>query len=754
MQPPSDTIESAIVLPVWPSDETIAVFKSVLAQYEAAHTSRLNRYDELDRSRSTIREAMVSEDFDAMHERLAAITKNQKTIAEHAEVVVTKGRMMVQECELGQQILVSVAQQYAPTIRSLLDENLFQAAALELAMAQGEADTKVGTLAETVTAWLGPALADLKTISPAGPKHSGSSGHGKPTVTGVDFTRPKREGGGEGGAGRVGQSVDPKPDADGESKNSGKGGDSHGKVSTDSKDEPSASEKGSAASSEHGHVSTSSRDIGAKSPASSPQIPSAPASPLGGGSGGGAPSPSGLTSGLGGFKPPGGLEGMSSTMRPTSPSLPASPASGLGSGSGSGGSSGGGAPRFSAPSVPPPVAAPAASALSQSVGASPSATAGGFGPGSTAMQTVSHTPASAVGSGGMGMGGMGSGVVAAATPTTAQVGPAPTPSPGLSQGPVNAGAASAAAGAGASGSGVNMMPAAFSDEGPKRLDQFGQMAANAVRVLAPAMAGIPGLLVAAAVVQLPAGIPQVVISTNEGAGYLPAGCYLPQSMTHAFFDVDTLEFDNKWFGWVDPARILVDYVAVRSDALGGEVQLLGLASSGLVSADVKNMFPQVIPSVTADQGAKPLGSDNGRNAHRLKVLSPSWFTDVQMSPPDVRNRAAVRATEAAMRLPVAAPLREAGGPWQIMQSNRMLDESEWAAFAERYDQEVKMTGAVRPGFMTSSQPGQMGAQYVDRFQLVRAMETLLAWRNAPEVSPEDIIYTAHEAGADVSHVLD
>ncbi|SLE83588.1 putative methyl-accepting chemotaxis sensory transducer [Mycobacteroides abscessus subsp. massiliense] len=299
-----------------------------------------------------------------------------------------------------------------------------------------------------------------------------------------------------------------------------------------------------------------------------------------------------------------------------------------------------------------------------------------------------------------------------------------------------------------------MVPAAFSDEGPKRMDQFAQMAANAVRVLAPAMAGIPGLLVAAAVVQLPAGIPQVVITTNEGAGYLPAGCYLPQSMTHAFFDVDTLAFDNKWFGWVDPARILIDYVAVRSEALGGEVQLLGLASSGLVSADVKNLFPQVVPSVMAEQGSKPLGSDNGRNAHRLKVLSPSWFTDVQMSTPDVRNRAAVRATEAAMRLAVAAPLREAGGPWQIMQSGRMLDDAEWAMFAERYDQEIKMTGAVRPGFMTSSQPGQMGAQYVDRFQLVRAMETLLAWRNAPDVSPEDIIYTAHEAGADVSHVLD
>lgn len=690
---------------------------------------------------------MVSEDFDSMHERLTGIAQNQRTVAEHAEVIVSKGRMMVDECELGQKLLLSVAQEYAPTIRALLDENQFQAAALELAFAQGEATTTVGTLAETIAAWLGPALTALKPITPAGPKHSGANGHGKPAVSGVDFKHPKQEGG-DGGAGRVGQSVDPKPESTSDGKGSGKDKEPHGRASTDSVDEPGTSEKGSGTSNDHGHVNTSTKDIGTKAPSTSPQLPSAPASPLGGGSGGGTPSPSGLTSGLGGFKPPTGLDGMSSMARPTPPNLPSNPASSLGAGSGSGG----GAPRFSAavpPSVPPAAVPPAA--LSQSVGASPSATTGSFGPSSNALQPITHTPAAtSSGMGGAGMGGM----VAPASPTTATVGAAPTPSPGLSQGAVNASAAAGAAGSGAGATGMNVMPSAFSDEGPKRLDQFAQMAVNAVKVLAPAMSGLPGLLVAAAVVQLPGGIPQVVITTNEGAGYLPEGCYLPSTVTHAFFDVDQIDFDNKWFGWVDPARTLVDYVAVRSASLGGDVELLGLASSGLVSADVKSVFPQAVPSVSVEQGVKPLGPDGGRNAHRLKVLSPSWFSDVQASSREDRNKAAVRATEAAMRLPVAAPLREAGGPWQIMQSGRLLDDAEWAAFKERYDQEVKMTGAVRPGFMTSSQPGQMGAQYVDRFQLVRAMETLLAWRDVSAVSPEDIIYTAHEAGADISHVLD
>ncbi|WP_131829369.1 hypothetical protein [Mycobacteroides abscessus] len=695
---------------------------------------------------------MQSEDFESMHERLTQITKNQRTHAENAEVIVSKGRMMIDECNLGQQLLVSVAEEYAPTIRSLLDENQFQAAALELAVAQGAAATKIGTLVETVSAWLGQALGAIQQITPSRPHTKGTEEHGN-RATPTDFRRPKQEGGGIGDSagGKIGTDQSRDKDRSPDEQSDTKEHHQPGKASGDQSRDHAPSENASEAGKFSGGQSRPDGPSASHGPSSTtPQIPSAPASPLGGGSGGGTPSPSGLANGLGGFKPPTSLEGMSSMARPTPPSLPSNPAGSFGSGSGSGGS----APRFSSPVPPavPPASVPPA-ALSQAVGASPSSTAGGFGPSSNALQPITHTPAVASTTG-LGSAGMG-GVMASAAPTTAAVGPSPTPSPGLSQGAVNAsGAAAAGAGAGASASGVNVMPSAFSDEGPQRLDQFAQMAVNAVKVLAPAMAGMPGLLVAAAVVRVPGGIPQVVITTNEGAGYLPQGCYLPSTMTHAFFDVDQLDFDNKWFGWVDPARTLVDYVTVRSAAVSGEVELLGLASSGLVSADVKTAFPQAVPSVRPNDGVKPLGPDRGRNAHRLKVLSPSWYADVQASSSEDRNKAAVRATEAAMRLSVAAPLREAGGPWQIMQSGRPLSDAEWAAFKERYDQEVKMTGAVRPGFMTSSQPGQMGAQYVERFQLVRAMETLLAWRDISAVSPEDIIYTAHEAGADISHVLD
>jgi len=60
---------------------------------------------------------------------------------------------------------------------------------------------------------------------------------------------------------------------------------------------------------------------------------------------------------------------------------------------------------------------------------------------------------------------------------------------------------------------------------------------------------------------------------------------------------------------------------------------------------------------------------------------------------------------------------------------------------------------MRPGFLTGDSGRQMMSGYVEQFRLVRAIEVLLGWQNAPNISPADIIYAAHQAGADVNRVL-
>jgi len=209
------------------------------------------------------------------------------------------------------------------------------------------------------------------------------------------------------------------------------------------------------------------------------------------------------------------------------------------------------------------------------------------------------------------------------------------------------------------------------------------MAVDAVKTLAPAVARLPGLVVAAAVVAPRGGHPQVVVATNDGAGFMPEGFFLPTGMLHAFADLDSSEFDLKWFGWSDPARVLVDYAAFREQLTGKPVEMLGLASSAQISAETKSLFAGAVPVVRPAPDAVVLGEDGGRNAHRLKVLAPLLFDDLFASPAELRQQAAVRATEAAMQLPDSAALRAAGGPWQIMMSGRTLTGSEWGALRAR-----------------------------------------------------------------------
>lgn len=311
----------------------------------------------------------------------------------------------------------------------------------------------------------------------------------------------------------------------------------------------------------------------------------------------------------------------------------------------------------------------------------------------------------------------------------------------------------AAAAASAAGGGMGVVPSAMSGEVPARVDRFGEMAVEAVRLLVPAMSVIPGLLVSAAVIREPQGVPRVVFGTNDGAGFLPPGCFTPGTWIHAFSDLDSAEFDRKWFGWADPARPLLDYAVTRSQDLGAPVEVLGLASSGLLSSPVKAEFPNAVPSVQAATDAKPLQEDGGRNIHRLKVLAPRFFDDVARASAEARGRAAVRATVAAMGTPAAAPLCAPGAPWQIMNSGRNLSENEWDQFIDRYGEQLRIYGAHRPGFMNDAQTGVFGSSYHQSFALVRGMEVLLGWRAAPDISVEDIIYSAHQCGADVNDVL-
>lgn len=278
------------------------------------------------------------------------------------------------------------------------------------------------------------------------------------------------------------------------------------------------------------------------------------------------------------------------------------------------------------------------------------------------------------------------------------------------------------------------------------------MAIDAVKALAPAIIPVPGLVLATAVVGSQ-GSPQIVITTNDGDGWLPEGFFLPPNMLHALVDLNFHpDYREKWFGWADPARALIDYVEMRNQQSDQRpVKLLGLASMGPLSEQTKTSFPQAVPSVSAERDAQPLTADQGRNAHRLKVLNHEDYDYLRQSSQGTRDKIALSALRATMATPAVQPVRDI---WETIDKGKVTDEEATKAqIAQRYQEALVMCGAYRPGFTNQSYPGEgIGGTYEKRFREVRAMETLVLISLGRPV--EDIIYAAAAAGADFTKISD
>lgn len=799
---PSDSLSAFMLAGLWPDPAAIGSFIAMAEHYQAARVTRIARLDELEQAASTIRATMVSDDFESMHTRINRVCQDQEIVVDNAATIAKWAQMFADECCAAQRSLVDAIEPYREKAAKHLAAIEQLEARVEMERGREKAKETQAEYLATIRSWSARAQAEMQVVQPWTPRadSSATSTTTHPSAPSIQPTDFKLSGGdaanGDGRLSETGErpednSIDAgrRPDDPKEGKatdrEAEKAQTSSGHM-PDNSSRPGNSENDSSSSNSSAHLPTDINKPGGGSP-TGPGSVHVPASGVGSGagglpsSGGGLPSSGGglpaaggglSSSGLGGVKAPSaegvgvgsqsGLgsagSGLGSSAGGAGSAASAARAGSLGSGgvAGSGGDVGGG--RVGGGVASPLSGVPPVSSVSP-VGGRADAGGGGFMPPAGAAP-VQHSPAaggSAVVGGGLPAAGsvMGAGPAAALPPAASAVGAAPTPSPGLSQGslgPGGAPAAAAAGGGGAAAAGLGVVPSAFSGDAPEKIDLYGQMAADAVRKLAPAMAIVPGMLVAAAVVVEPEGAPQVVITTNDGAGFLPPGCFLPPNMIHAFADLDSKAFDDKWFGWVDPARTLLDYAYERAQLLGGDVQLLGLASTGKLSAEVKSAFKQAIPQVTPEVGAKPVEENRGRNAHRFKVLAPDFYDALMKADAETREQAMWLAAERAMATPAAAPLRAVGAPWHTMsQVRRPLTESEWDEFREQYDNAIRMCGVTRPGFLADTVPGAASG-YWERFALVRAMEVLMCWR-APEVSAPDVVYSAHQAGADVNGIL-
>lgn len=491
---------------------------------------------------------------------------------------------------------------------------------------------------------------------------------------------------------------------------------------------------------------------------SKPAMPSMSSPPSmgsgGGGSGGGGSSPlSSLGSGMGGMQGmPGGAKGvggMSSPalglQGPASGASPASLGSEFGRGMAAGNAAAGGMPSL-ASSAPPqtpsgPLSAAPLGQASAPVSAAP------------AVSTVPApaTPAGTAGSGGMGgipAGGLGAaGGSSGASPQMTSYGAVLPPSaPAAAAGGAGAGSVPSAAATGAAGGAgpagaPGFLPGIREVSSGQRVGRDVSMtdlesARAVVADLAAASSVVyPGLEWAVAVSRGVSGLPEMWVTTNEGAGYIPSGVHIPRSMPlAAHFDAD---FDARWFGWFNPAETVLRAVRMRGDALSA------IATTWAQDSDeVRSATPDVaigIAPLGAPGEAEASTLTRGRS-HRLETIAPAVFAGLRRDPDEAERCARQLTQQVVFSGPEMSTA--AMSVARAIIAGQWPSEREWADLTAQYEMDRLMAGSQRPGLMGVEEPHQLAA-YQHDFVQCRQLETLLCWQ-AGDLA--DVVYAAITAG--------
>ncbi|MFI2842364.1 hypothetical protein, partial [Mycolicibacterium sp. PDY-3] len=289
------------------------------------------------------------------------------------------------------------------------------------------------------------------------------------------------------------------------------------------------------------------------------------------------------------------------------------------------------------PSAPPPPPAPASPSPALSAGgpATPVSAAAGSGVAPAAAQPGMVAPAATPTGAGMGTGGgapmmlppgsMGPPAGAVPPPTTMPAGTVGAASNAPPASPPPSGA----------GAGATLIPASVVAAGQTAAARERRESADAAaakelawKLQHAAQAVNYPIEWAVGVFRSPSGT-ETVITSNDGASYIPAGVFVPRSVRVLATDplVDD-HFRQLWFGWSDPSRVLVEYAQLRAE-LGW--RLVAAATTVGVSA-LRDAGVEHPPSCTRQTNSllqpgvqAPAPALDGMHVHRLAVLWPEVY---------------------------------------------------------------------------------------------------------------------------------
>lgn len=531
-------------------------------------------------------------------------------------------------------------------------------------------------------------------------------------------------------------------------------------------------------------------------PAPGATSPRPAVSPLGGG----APSMGGLGSGGGGMGSGGGLPkmpgGLGSGGMPAAGSNPLGSGVGQMPGAGSGLTSAGGVPGSASgagagsplssafnqgvattagmgggvPSAPPP--ASPSPALSAGGHAAPAAAAPGGGvtpaaaqPGMVSPSAPAATPAGA----GMSTGGGAPMMLPPGSmgPPAGAVPPAATMPAGTVGAASNAPAASPAPSSAGAG-GATLIPASVVAAGQTAAARERRESADAAaakelawKLQHAAQAVNYPIEWAVGVFRSPSGT-ETVITSNDGASYIPAGVFVPRSVRVLATDplVDD-HFRQLWFGWSDPARVLVEYAQLRAElgwrlvAAASTVGVSALRDAGVEHPPscTRQTNPLLQPGVQA-----PAPVLDGLHVHRLAALWPEVYPRllrVTDADPMFQDRIVSRVSASLVNSATTQAQAVDGGIpnavraiWLTRGGDRDPSPQQWAEYDAAAKDFNTVTSIFRPGFVGQSDPSdtiEELARYRAHWMVARTAELIGGWATRPLPLP-DMCYAAAAAG--------
>ncbi|MCV7152606.1 hypothetical protein [Mycolicibacterium pyrenivorans] len=429
------------------------------------------------------------------------------------------------------------------------------------------------------------------------------------------------------------------------------------------------------------------------------------------------------------------------------------------------------------PSAPPPAPASPSPALSAGGGhaAPPASAAPGGGVSPAGAQPGMVSPAApAAAPTGAGTGGGGAPMML----PPGSMGPpagAPPPAPTVPAGTVGSTNAPAvpAPSAASAAAGPTLIPASVVAAGQTAAARERRESADAAAAKelvwklqhAAYMALNPAAGWAVGVFRSPSGT-ETVITSNDGSSYIPAGVFVPRSVR--VLSTDPLldeSFRQRWFGWGDPARVLVEYAQLRAQ-WGWKLVAAATTAGVNVLRDAGVEHP---PSCSGDtnpllqQGVDvPAPVLDDMHVHRLAVLWPEVYPRllrIMDADPIFQDRIVSAATAAMINTATTQALVIDGGidealrlVWAIRGSDREPSLQQWADYDKAAKALNVMTAMRRPAFATNtgavadpSDTTEELADYRAHWLVARTAEHIGGWSRCPLPLP-DMCYAAAATG--------